>query len=699
MKKNKIVVILGILSLGLMVELPDDLIAQKPFLRPRVSPKPVLPHNIQIADIDGDGFDDFVQFAANRIFVMRINAYKDGILHKYLDRNIRRLILGDFTKSGREHGRAQVCVVLDNNSFQCYSSSDDNRDLWRWFTQPNFIEDGEEPIVADFDGDGADDILLYDQKAGRIRMFTRTDGNIAFVPMPRFSLGNLASIDLKRKQLLAGEFGQAQGRADLLVVNPYNRRVSRYDSVTDQNGNKTFWMAFHSNTGVINLGASVSVANIDASAKDEIVFALRGPGTYRFFKAEFGGGRLVPVTEIARGNLDKFTDVIPIFGRFAAFDNEPGANRDDLLLFKPSSQEVIQLDARYDANIRKFTYWRAYTAPRPRLNEGWPARRTDRWLILKCQYQDVTDVPYTEDYCSKAFTEKGVGRLGMYDYMKEMSYGTILIKGEVPSGWKPIGLTHQQAINKVPDDEGNLVREHPRLDLGERAVRAWGYSDLSPYRGIVVIFNKGDIDYGNHGKYVVLHPDHFDQNLHAHEMLHASDRLWDSYNDRVPPEAYKDPYGIMGGKPEIRFSGNFGDSGPGLCGYNRHRMGLIPRSRVRTLRAGSPQKKETIRLAALDRPESNGYLLLMLETRSGLKYTVELRENYGWDRALPNMCVQVRRITPHPKYYDTRIVTRLQVTGDGPEYLTGEKFEISFLKAEVKRIDPNIGIAELEVTY
>jgi len=36
-----------------------------------------------------------------------------------------QLIVGDFTTSGREHGKEQVCAIFVDNSLGCYAISDD----------------------------------------------------------------------------------------------------------------------------------------------------------------------------------------------------------------------------------------------------------------------------------------------------------------------------------------------------------------------------------------------------------------------------------------------------------------------------------------------------------------------------------------------------------------------------------------------
>src|SRR5947208_8669795 len=120
-----------------------------------------LPYNLYFADVNGDGRADLLQVAANKVFAFNADYAGTPILHKYFDQNVVRLFVGDFTTSGREHGKDQVCAVFVDGTLACYAISDDGTDLWWWFSQASFVASDEEAIVGDFDGDGASDLLVY----------------------------------------------------------------------------------------------------------------------------------------------------------------------------------------------------------------------------------------------------------------------------------------------------------------------------------------------------------------------------------------------------------------------------------------------------------------------------------------------------------------------------------------------------------
>jgi hypothetical protein len=76
-----------------------------------------LPHNLYFADVNGDGRADLLQVANDKLFAFNADYNGTPILHKYFDQNVSRLVIGDFTSSGREHGKDQVCAIFADNSW------------------------------------------------------------------------------------------------------------------------------------------------------------------------------------------------------------------------------------------------------------------------------------------------------------------------------------------------------------------------------------------------------------------------------------------------------------------------------------------------------------------------------------------------------------------------------------------------------
>ena len=649
-----------------------------------------LPRHISIGDIDGDGLQDMVQFAGNRIFAYRTNYTRDGILHGYLDSEVRQLVLGDFETQSTTKRREEICAVHKDNTFRCYGASPNKRELWWWFTQPNFISNDEQAIVGDFDGDGNDDIMTYNPSNGAIELWARQPGAFEFRPLKDFTLGNLGKIDRKNKVLLAGEFGQNAGRDDLLVWDKSAGRIYRYDSVTDKSGKRTFWWAFTTKTGFVKSGQTVRVANLTGGTHDGVVLT-DGKGGYQFFQAKYDNGRLAPQTGLDLGNLPNHKGMDAYFGRFAHWSNEPGTDRDDVLLYNRSTNQLARLDARWDANKKRKTYWWAYTHAAPDNDTGWPAMRTDKWRALKCKLEgESTAMPDT--YYAELMTKQGNGKYGMFDFMRDSSYGMINLETDIPNGTRtiPIRLGSEDAKS--------------RAKVNEACRKAWDVS-LTGYRGLVVFVN-GATDLGASGdRRVTLTNTRNDQNVTAHEMLHIYG-LPHSFDDSNYQNAdwaavgeYHDGWDVMGSEPFRGYQGAFGKTGTDLHAYNKKRLGWLPAHRIGVLEPGSVKKTETLTLAFVNRPESNGYLLVEIEIADGWRLLLEARESYGLDRDIGKTGVFIRRTMEHPHPNDTSEVTELQTDGGGAVRQPGTTWSGFGVTVEVKNIDSFKGVATVEVTY
>jgi hypothetical protein len=325
-----------------------------------------LPNKVYLADINGDGLDDVLEFNGTKIVARRSDFAGTVILDDYLtldSRRAKRVITGDFTYAGRrEKGKDQVCAILSDNNLACYAISDDGRSMWWWFTQGTFIADNEEAIVGDWTGDGADDILVYRPSDGNLRLYSLQTSGFFFQQNTNFDLGNLASLDLRNKQLRAGDFGQQSPRPDLLVLTPGNGQVLRYDAVT-YNGKTTFWWAFTTNGGMVSTDEDFTVAKIDNDGLDDVALYNRRTGGYRFFQAAYSSGWLRAISNVGVGQLPQSAGGRLFWGKFAKWPSEPGGlTRDDAFFF--SGNSVVRTDSRWTGSA--FTYWWAYTKTAPK---------------------------------------------------------------------------------------------------------------------------------------------------------------------------------------------------------------------------------------------------------------------------------------------------------------------------------------------
>lgn len=642
-----------------------------------------LPRNLHVGDVDGDGLQDFVQFGRNKIFAYKANDKRDGILHAYLPGEIDRLVLGDFTTSGREHGRDQVCAIMKNNTLRCYSSSNDNRTLWWWFAQPNFIQDSEQIVVGDFDGNGADDILLYKKTTGRIRVFTRRPGKAQFQLMPNVALGNLSTFDRKNKVLFAGDFGQATGRDDLMFWDKGTGRISRYDTVTSD-GKVTWWWAFHTSNGFVKSGEVVRVANLTGGSRDGVALIDSLRKKYRFRTANFASGGLKATTNVIEGNLATIGNgFAPVFGHFAHWNNEAGNKRDDLALYRYTTNEILRLDARWDNKKKRHTYWSAWRRPAPKNNSGWPAMRKDKLMAVKCKFKGTTATPRTDTEYRARLTKTGQGKDGFYDYMWDVSYGMVEVDATVKSGWKTMNVTKNQfmAIDK-------------RWKRVKKCFDTWSVN-ADPYKSRIAFLNMPS-EVGAHGEWALFDTNRDHQNMLGHELLHTYG-LRHAWDDR--DNAYGDGYDIMGGIPNLSYTGTYERTGVGVNAYSLKRLGFLPGHRVRTLKQGNAKKTVTLRLAAVTRPESNGVMLVQIDLKNGDKVLIEFRDNKDWDRGFATPGVMIRRAGTHPDPENERETTFLVTKGQGPMFTKGEEFQDFGVSLKVMNTWNSIGSAEVKIIY
>ncbi|HEV7671443.1 MAG TPA: hypothetical protein VGS22_23230 [Thermoanaerobaculia bacterium] len=646
-----------------------------------------LPNGLQLADVDGDKADDFVQVVGHRLFVSRVNYDKTGILHHYFSSAISRLIVGRFGLTSVAVD--QLCMEFADGNFECYASLNGGKGLTRVFSQKKFSASGEELIVGNFDGDSMDDILLYKPSTGVLRMFTRATTGV-FEAMRGFALGNLAGISLVSKQIRAGEFGQTAGRSDLLVFDADLKRVSRFDSVTDSSGKKTFWWAFTAYTGATSSTHQVTVANVEGGALDAIVLRDKSTGAYAFRRAAFAGTALEPITSVLTGQLPVTTaSGTMAFAMLKGALTEPGSTRrEDLLFFNSATKQVIRTDARYDG--AKYTYWWAFMTATPE-NVGWPAVTKDKWVVLLCKFKGDSSEPKSTGYFRELFGSAGAGLGGVPDYFRDISYGKIDTAATEVKGWysMPITLATAQATFEPTRD---------RLGVINACVSASKVS-VSSYRSVVAVINADigeKIGSGAAGGRVLIDPWGLetDRGLRfvVHEMLHGYG-LDESYDDKG--NVYGDPWDIMSAMRVRSFTGfGGGKSGPELNAPFKSKLGYLPSGRVLGLFPGPVPKTQQVTVAAINRPEANGSLMVWIPVygdSTGSYYAVELRQTSGWDAGIGGDTVLIHKVvggTP-----------QLQTSSGGPAFLPGMTFSAFRLSIAIDAIDAKESTARLTITY
>jgi hypothetical protein len=599
-----------------------------------------IPQNLQLADIDADGSSDFIQYVSNKIFVSKTDYDKTGILHLYTARPIKRVLVGDF------HGDhySQTCAITDDNMLSCYGISTDKHDLWWWFSQGSFIGDNEDVITGDFDGDGRDDILVYPRAGGTYRMYS-IKGSYFFGATPSFAPGNLnaATAGLQHR---AGDFN-GDGRDDLLIVNG-SGQVIDYASVFDGTHN-TFWWAFTTGGGFVGAGDQITTARIDDNNTDDIVLHNRNTGTTRFHRMEYAGGSPPAITSVQKGQISTAGNTLLYWGAMHGAASEPGnVTREDAMVYDLGANMFVRSDARWDGT--NLTYWWAYSQYAPSNHYGWAAFQAKPYLVLKCKFNDITTEPQTNQWYRDLIYS------ALVPYWRDISYGSYDLTGtNVVDAWNTMGVgTPQWGTLSRWDRVGNCMNAYSGSKDG--------------YVNTIAIVN-GEGDAGNAGGRVLATPSSSNVTFLGHETGHTfgwghsfddTDRKNSSWS---APGEYFDYWDIMSAMAVYDFNHpQGGTAGPEMNAPYKAKQGFIPAQRITRLNPGATPQTWRWNLAAINRPEANGNLMVRIGADDNNYYTVEYRMKSGWDQAIPQNTVLVHRVTNGVSYL---------ITAGGAERLVG----------------------------
>ena len=641
----------------------------------------VLPNNITLANLDDDPAADLVQVVGNRLLASRTDAAGSAVLHHYFRADVARLVIGDFTRSGREHGRDQICAVLVDAAMECYAPSDDRRELWWWFTQPSPVAPAEQALVGDFDGDGADDILAYMPSTGAIRILSRQATGF-FVPLS-FSLGNLATLNLVGKTLYTGEFGQAAGRDDLLVLNVATGQASLYATANEASGRTTFWWAFTTLAGAISRDEQVTVANVEGGTRDGLILRNVRTGAYRLMRAAYQGGYFqpVPASAVSTGQLPVTTHPgVLAAAKLKHRPSEPGVARNDTLFFDRTTGGMIRTSARHDGV--RYTYWWAYTKPTP-VQSGWAPRTDERVAVVLCK---LADVNFETDAGEIRRNLLGRGAGSLRDYLFEVTYGTTEIANADVFGWVTTSLRAADSNSRRPPN-GVTTDQYVAGCMGAAGI-AWG-----SYRAVLVVLNDTNVSFqGYTGGATFDYQRVVNRRFSAiaHESLHALGLLH-AHSDAGPDPEYGDTWDVMGNfYPTWIEDPDGGAIGPELNAPHRKMLGTLPIGRELTLTPVAGDVSTTVTLAAIERPEANGTLMVTIPVTPSVNYTVEYRQRSGYDVNLPADAVRVHRVLGRDTYLITSPAEYL-VAGDS--YTYSGTFTV-----RVDAVNPAAGTATVTIT-
>jgi hypothetical protein len=247
-------------------------------------------------------------------------------------------------------------------------------------------------------------------------------------------------------------------------------------------------------------------------------------------------------------------------------------------------------------------------------------------------------------------------------YWRDITYGSWDLSGSVVDDtWYTMAVTNEQWRNLPGRDK--------RIDA---CVSASGRS-TSGYQ--VVAFVNSDGDAGSDGSRSLIASDIANLTFVAHEVGHGFG--WGHSFDDSPqksawwsgPGEYFDTWDIMSAMSVFTFQHPLGVvAGPEMNAPYRAKQALVPAHRIARLSPSALTGGVRLKLAALNRPEAGGPLMVRIGEDDNNYFVVEYRVPTLWDQGIPQPAVLVRRVSSGTSYL---------VTGDGAERLVGSVYTFS----------------------
>jgi hypothetical protein len=319
------------------------------------------------------------------------------------------------------------------------------------------------------------------------------------------------------------------------------------------------------------------------------------------------------------------------------------------------------------------------------------------WAVILCRFSDLpNEEPYPPSFYEDSFTEAGAGKGLEFDYFRQVTYGAVDMTGSKVYGWFPMPKhsTKDLATLKYPQDRHKLV------EWGAEVAKD-NHIDLKPFYGVLVFFNS-PTDSGSAGGHRIAmgyKGKDWCPTTNVHELGHGF-TLKHTWSAR-PDVVYGDRWDIMSAMRAYTFRNQSRQRcGPGMTAFNLRKLGAILPDRIWD--ATNKPVCRTISLAALNRPDAEGYLMASIPPAEGststTSYLVEFRQKKAWDIGIPQDTVLVHEVRSNGLCY---ILSRTNGTDPKSfQVLPGDEFTIPERKLTIKVLsfDAAAGIAEVVIS-
>ena len=310
-----------------------------------------------------------------------------------------------------------------------------------------------------------------------------------------------------------------------------------------------------------------------------------------------------------------------------------------------------------------------------------PLRGSAPYTVILCQFTGSPATTITNTLARNFFSAPGT--VSLHQYFNDVSRGELRFDDVDVLGWFTAPMTVAQA------------RALPRTQLVQicTSAAATAGRTVPPGRRLAVVTNPGIQTTGSSG-WVLLGVEMLDSDFSGatHETGHSLG-FAHSYADRDDPPAppatsyieYYDAFDIMSHNLTFRtMPGPRGETGPGMNAYNLERSGWLGRSELAT-HGGDGRTDVTYTLKPLYAPGTGGVRAVRVPIDIAdlfHYYSIELRQNTGWDAVTASSWVsihEIKRFPDQPNGGYRSFFLRQNTYGDAVQHLNANGVRIDVL--------------------